>query len=163
MEFFNEGEIDETPGSLAATFITFGKFLKGLSIFHLIGCRYILTNCYSKFSVLNIAFTLSILGFLIMHITLVGANTSTIEVIIYVSLCCQVISKRLVFTCFIFQAYEKKTSPKWCYDLGWKKNFEQVNSFFFHPERFTFDFYTFSYFCMFHPISGRLFKYLSIT
>ncbi|MBA0820562.1 hypothetical protein Gohar_019625 [Gossypium harknessii] len=75
MEFFNEGEIDETPGSLAATFITF---------------------------VLNIAFTLSILGFLIMHITLVGANTSTIE------------------------AYEKKTSPKWRYDLGWKKNFEQV-------------------------------------
>ncbi|XVF52704.1 hypothetical protein PTKIN_Ptkin05aG0039900 [Pterospermum kingtungense] len=77
MEFFNDGEIVETPGTLAATFITF---------------------------VLNIAFVLSILGFLIMHISLVGANTTTIE------------------------AYEKKTSPKWRYDLGWKKNFEQVTS-----------------------------------
>ncbi|KAK6251191.1 Palmitoyltransferase [Theobroma cacao] len=75
IEFFNDGEIAETPGTLAATFITF---------------------------VLNIAFALSILGFLIMHITLVGANTTTIE------------------------AYEKKTTPKWRYDLGWKKNFEQV-------------------------------------
>ncbi|XWS38497.1 hypothetical protein CRYUN_Cryun19dG0136300 [Craigia yunnanensis] len=75
MEFFNDGEIAETPGTLAATFITF---------------------------VLNIAFALSILGFLIMHITLVGANTTTIE------------------------AYEKKTTPKWRYDLGRKKNFEQV-------------------------------------
>lgn len=25
------------------------------------------------------------------------------------------------------QAYEKKTSPKWPYDLGRKKNFEQVS------------------------------------
>ncbi|XWS61907.1 hypothetical protein CRYUN_Cryun07bG0164700 [Craigia yunnanensis] len=75
MEFFNDGEITETPGTLAATFITL---------------------------VLNIAFALSVLGFLIMHITLVGANTTTIE------------------------AYEKKTTPMWRYDLGWKKNFEQV-------------------------------------
>ncbi|XVF10758.1 hypothetical protein REPUB_Repub07fG0210400 [Reevesia pubescens] len=67
--------IAETPGTLAATFVAF---------------------------VLNLAFALSVLGFLIMHITLVGANTTTIE------------------------AYEKKTTPKWRYDLGWKKNFEQV-------------------------------------
>lgn len=26
------------------------------------------------------------------------------------------------------QAYEKKTSPKWRYDLGRKKNFEQVGT-----------------------------------
>jgi hypothetical protein len=26
------------------------------------------------------------------------------------------------------QAYEKKTTPKWRYDLGRKKNFEQVGS-----------------------------------
>ncbi|XP_039007361.1 probable protein S-acyltransferase 14 [Hibiscus syriacus] len=75
MEFFNDGEIDETPVSLVATFITF---------------------------VLNLAFALSILGFLIMHIALVGGNTTTIE------------------------AYENKTSPKWRYDLGWKNNFQQV-------------------------------------
>lgn len=27
------------------------------------------------------------------------------------------------------QAYEKKTTPKWRYDLGRKKNFEQVTVF----------------------------------
>ncbi|KAG5231241.1 protein S-acyltransferase [Salix suchowensis] len=54
------------------------------------------------FLLLNLAFALSVLGFLIMHISLVCANTTTIE------------------------AYEKKTTPKWRYDLGRKKNFEQV-------------------------------------
>ncbi|CAB4269741.1 unnamed protein product [Prunus armeniaca] len=70
-----EGEIPGTPSTLATTFLAF---------------------------VLNLAFALSVLGFLIMHISLVAANTTTIE------------------------AYEKKTSPKWRYDLGRKKNFEQV-------------------------------------
>ncbi|KAK9094613.1 hypothetical protein Scep_026082 [Stephania cephalantha] len=73
--FFSDGEIPGTPGTLATTFLAF---------------------------VLNFAFALSVLGFLIMHISLVARNTTTIE------------------------AYEKRTSPKWCYDLGRKKNFEQV-------------------------------------
>ncbi|RWR87544.1 DHHC-type zinc finger family protein isoform 1 [Cinnamomum micranthum f. kanehirae] len=73
--FFSDGEIPGTPGTLATTFLAF---------------------------VLNLAFALSVLGFLIMHISLVLANTTTIE------------------------AYEKKTTPKWRYDLGRKKNFEQV-------------------------------------
>ncbi|KAJ6390950.1 hypothetical protein OIU77_025039 [Salix suchowensis] len=73
--FFSDGEIPGTPGTLATTFLAF---------------------------VLNLAFALSVLGFLIMHISLVSANTTTIE------------------------AYEKKTTPKWRYDLGRKKNFEQV-------------------------------------
>ncbi|XP_023540924.1 probable protein S-acyltransferase 14 [Cucurbita pepo subsp. pepo] len=73
--FFSEGEIPGTPGTLATTFITF---------------------------VLNLAFALSVMGFLIMHISLVAANTTTIE------------------------AYEKKTTPKWRYDLGRRRNFEQV-------------------------------------
>ncbi|KAH7668328.1 palmitoyltransferase protein [Dioscorea alata] len=73
--FFGDGEIPGTPGTLATTFLTF---------------------------VLNLAFTLSVLGFLIMHASLVAANTTTIE------------------------AYEKKTTPKWRYDLGRRKNFEQV-------------------------------------
>ncbi|KAJ8465037.1 hypothetical protein OPV22_027589 [Ensete ventricosum] len=73
--FFKDVEIPGTPGTLAATFITF---------------------------VLNLAFALSVLGFLVMHISLVMKNTTTIE------------------------AYEKKTTPKWKYDLGRKKNFEQV-------------------------------------
>ncbi|RDY00319.1 putative protein S-acyltransferase 14 [Mucuna pruriens] len=64
--FFSDGEIPGTPGSLATTFLAF---------------------------VLNLAFALSVLGFLIMHISL---------------------------------AYEKKTTPKWRYDLGRRKNFEQV-------------------------------------
>lgn len=73
--FFNEGEIPASPGSLATTFLTF---------------------------VLNLAFALSVLGLLVMHLSLVTANTTTIE------------------------AYEKKTTPKWRYDLGRRKNFEQV-------------------------------------
>ncbi|XP_077245135.1 putative protein S-acyltransferase 14 [Tasmannia lanceolata] len=73
--FFSDGEIPGTPGTLATTFLAF---------------------------VLNLAFSLSVLGFLIMHISLVAGNTTTIE------------------------AYEKKTTPKWRYDLGRRKNFEQV-------------------------------------
>ncbi|KAL3738797.1 hypothetical protein ACJRO7_020208 [Eucalyptus globulus] len=73
--FFSDGEIPGTPGTLATTFLAF---------------------------VLNLAFALSVLGFLVMHISLVSANTTTIE------------------------AYEKKTTPKWRYDLGRRKNFEQV-------------------------------------
>ncbi|KAE9444906.1 hypothetical protein C3L33_23196, partial [Rhododendron williamsianum] len=75
--FFSDDEIPGTPSMLATTFLAF---------------------------VLNLAFALSVLGFLIMHISLVAANTTTIE------------------------AYEKKTTPKWRYDLGRKKNFEQVGS-----------------------------------
>ncbi|KMZ63046.1 putative Palmitoyltransferase [Zostera marina] len=73
--FFNDGEIPGTPGTLATTFLAF---------------------------VLDLAFALSVMGFLIMHISLVASNTTTIE------------------------AYEKKASPKWRYDLGRKRNFEQV-------------------------------------
>ncbi|CAL9088279.1 DHHC palmitoyltransferase [Musa troglodytarum] len=73
--FFKDVEIPGTPGTLATTFLTF---------------------------VLNLAFALSVLGFLIMHVSLVAKNTTTIE------------------------AYEKKATPRWKYDLGRKKNFEQV-------------------------------------
>lgn len=52
--------------------------------------------------ILNVAFALSLLGFLILHTSLVMANTTTIEV------------------------YEKKKSSRWRYDMGRRKNFEQV-------------------------------------
>ncbi|KAL9350100.1 hypothetical protein Peur_057355 [Populus x canadensis] len=73
--FFTDGVINGTSGTLVATFVTF---------------------------VLNLSFALSIMGFLVMHISLVLGNTTTIE------------------------AFEKKTNPKWRYDLGRRKNFEQV-------------------------------------
>ncbi|KAK3145174.1 hypothetical protein QOZ80_4AG0324570 [Eleusine coracana subsp. coracana] len=73
--FFSDVEIPGSPAALATTFLTF---------------------------VLNLAFSLSVLGFMIMHISLVSANTTTIE------------------------AYEKKTTPHWIYDLGRKRNFAQV-------------------------------------
>ncbi|KAK3435073.1 probable protein S-acyltransferase 14 [Eucalyptus grandis] len=73
--FFTDGDIPDTPGTLATTFLSF---------------------------VLNLAFSLSVFGFLILHMSLVAANTTTIE------------------------AYEKKTTTKWHFDLGRKRNFEQV-------------------------------------
>ncbi|XP_074263192.1 putative protein S-acyltransferase 14 [Silene latifolia] len=73
--FFSDEELPVTPSSLATTFLAF---------------------------VLNMAFALSVMGFLIMHVSLVAGNTTTIE------------------------AYEKRSTPKWRYDLGKKKNFQQV-------------------------------------
>ncbi|RZC69601.1 hypothetical protein C5167_032736 [Papaver somniferum] len=52
--------------------------------------------------VINLAFALSLLCFVIMHTSLLLSNTTTIEV------------------------YEKKRAVRWKYDLGRKKNFEQV-------------------------------------
>uniref|UniRef100_A0A0R0F2S0 S-acyltransferase n=2 Tax=Glycine subgen. Soja TaxID=1462606 RepID=A0A0R0F2S0_SOYBN len=51
--FFTDEEIPGTPGTLATTFLTF---------------------------VLNLAFSLSVLGFLVLHMSLVASNTTTIEV-----------------------------------------------------------------------------------
>ncbi|XP_059318154.1 probable protein S-acyltransferase 12 isoform X2 [Lycium ferocissimum] len=52
--------------------------------------------------VLNLAFSLSLLCFVIMHASLLSSNTTSVEV------------------------YEKKKTVQWKYDLGWKRNFEQV-------------------------------------
>lgn len=52
--------------------------------------------------VLNVAFALSLLGFLILHANLLASNTTTIE------------------------AHEKKHTPRWRYDLGVQENFRQV-------------------------------------
>ncbi|KAH7292242.1 hypothetical protein KP509_29G058700 [Ceratopteris richardii] len=74
--FFSDVEEDSgSPGKLAAIFIGF---------------------------VLNLAFALSVLGFLVMHASLVAGNSTTIE------------------------AYEKRVPSRWKYDLGRKRNFEQV-------------------------------------
>lgn len=47
---------------------------------NLIGCICISKTIVVLSAVLNLAFALSVLGFLIMHISLVAANTTTIEV-----------------------------------------------------------------------------------
>ncbi|XP_066394815.1 probable protein S-acyltransferase 12 isoform X1 [Miscanthus floridulus] len=52
--------------------------------------------------VLNLAFALSLLCFIGMHTSLVTRNTTSIEV------------------------YDRKKSVSWKYDLGWKRNLEQV-------------------------------------
>ncbi|KAL7158976.1 hypothetical protein ABFS83_02G179300 [Erythranthe nasuta] len=52
--------------------------------------------------VLNLAFALSLLCFVVMHISLLLSNTTSVEV------------------------HEKKKGMQWKYDLGWKKNIEQV-------------------------------------
>ncbi|BAT87806.1 protein S-acyltransferase [Vigna angularis] len=53
-------------------------------------------------SILNLAFALSLLCFVVMHISLLLSNTTSVEV------------------------HEKKKGVRWMYDLGWKRNFEQV-------------------------------------
>ncbi|GBG65899.1 hypothetical protein CBR_g54190 [Chara braunii] len=52
--------------------------------------------------VFNLAFALSVLSFLLMHLSLVSNNTTTIE------------------------AYEKNISSRWRYDIGRRRNWEQV-------------------------------------
>ncbi|KAI3711493.1 hypothetical protein L2E82_41617 [Cichorium intybus] len=76
MKFFKEAKgHSNSPSDLALTFLTF---------------------------VLNLAFALSLLCFIIMHASLLSSNTTSVEV------------------------YEKKGVVRWKYDLGRKKNFEQV-------------------------------------
>ncbi|KAL3517330.1 hypothetical protein ACH5RR_024232 [Cinchona calisaya] len=75
-----------SPGNLAVTFLAF---------------------------VLNLAFALSLLCFVIMHTSLLLSNTTSVEV------------------------YEKKKAVRWRYDVGRKRNFEQVfgtkKMFWFFP------------------------------
>ncbi|KAM3746660.1 hypothetical protein ACB098_06G218100 [Castanea mollissima] len=76
IQFFSEAiNHSSSPGNLAIIFLAF---------------------------VLNLAFALSLLCFIIMHASLVSSNTTSVEV------------------------HEKKKTIRWRYDLGRKKNFEQV-------------------------------------
>lgn len=76
IKFFGDAKNhSSSPGNLATTFLAF---------------------------VLNLAFALSLLCFLVMHASLLFSNTTTIEV------------------------YEKKREIRWKYDMGRRRNFEQV-------------------------------------
>jgi hypothetical protein len=86
LAFFTVDEKNGTPETLVATFVTFGKFDENLyivSIFisFLFPFPFPFPYFYALIiSVLNLSFALSIMGFLIMHISLVLGNTTTIEV-----------------------------------------------------------------------------------
>ncbi|WJZ81142.1 hypothetical protein VitviT2T_000998 [Vitis vinifera] len=54
------------------------------------------------FFVINLAFALSLLCFIVMHVSFLSSNTTSIEV------------------------YDKRRAVRWKYDLGRKTNFEQV-------------------------------------
>ncbi|KAF9669120.1 hypothetical protein SADUNF_Sadunf14G0075000 [Salix dunnii] len=80
--------------------------------------------------VLNLAFALSLLCFLVMHASLLSSNTTSIEVRkkITVIFC---VTAMLIDVCpqaarDHVQVYEKRGAARWKYDLGRKKNFEQV-------------------------------------
>lgn len=85
--FFKDVEMPGTPGTLATTFLAFGMHASLLfenSNFYL-GVLFAFSTfqCTDKdcfVSVLNLAFALSVMGFLIMHLSLVMKNTTTIEV-----------------------------------------------------------------------------------
>ena len=78
VRFFSDGELPGSPGSLATTFLSFGEFLK---IFFYLSAHTLslLLILVILFIVLNMAFAVSVLGFLIMHVSLVFGNTTTIE------------------------------------------------------------------------------------
>ncbi|WVY94033.1 hypothetical protein V8G54_033121 [Vigna mungo] len=75
-----------SPGGFAIIFLASSKFMYSAS----------------RRLVLNLAFALSLLCFVVMHISLLLSNTTSVEV------------------------HEKKKGVRWMYDLGWKRNFEQV-------------------------------------
>lgn len=82
--FFTDGEKNGTPETLVATFVAFGRLDENLyivSIFISFLFPFPFPYFYALIiSVLNLSFALSIMGFLIMHISLVLGNTTTIEV-----------------------------------------------------------------------------------
>jgi palmitoyltransferase len=84
LAFFTVGEKNGTPETLVATFVTFGKLDENLyivSIFISFLFPFPFPYFYALIiAVLNLSFALSIMGFLIMHISLVLGNTTTIEV-----------------------------------------------------------------------------------
>ncbi|KAK6260500.1 Palmitoyltransferase [Theobroma cacao] len=88
INFFDEAKNhSSTPANLAIIFLAFGKLS---------------TQILYLDAVLNLAFALSLLCFLVMHASLLSSNTTSVEV------------------------HEKKGAVRWKYDLGRKKNFDQV-------------------------------------
>lgn len=146
ISFFSEGEIPGTPGTLATTFLAFG--MASLT-YHSDLCN----RLHQHFYVIN---GVSLLQFWIWHLHWVywGFWSCTYRWCLLIPQPLRYCSFLLFILCqrvsggdwgcswctpcllmslliFYFQAYEKKTTPKWRYDLGRKKNFEQVVAFCF--------------------------------
>ncbi|CAB80893.1 AT4g00840 [Arabidopsis thaliana] len=120
IEFFSQAiKHSSSPGKLASLVLAFGEYKrfffsfsfsqKVLSFFlGLIFRLYVSYRFYPLDAVLNFAFVLSLLCFVVMHISLLSSNTTSVEV------------------------HEKNGEVRWKYDLGKKKNFEQVRFYCFH-------------------------------
>ncbi|KAK4488698.1 hypothetical protein RD792_004475 [Penstemon davidsonii] len=96
-----------SPGKLAVTFLAFGNFHYNnhhciiMLNFPFSSMSCFLQNPYLD-AVVNLAFALSLLCFVVMHASLLLSNTTSVEV------------------------HEKRKDVRWKYDLGWKNNIEQV-------------------------------------
>lgn len=86
--FADDGEITGTPATLIATVIAFGKIENKFVSYKILHLIYVYVHflSFKFFSVLNLSFALSIMGFLIMHIMLVLTNKTTIEVISFANI-----------------------------------------------------------------------------
>uniref|UniRef100_A0A6N2MZS3 Protein S-acyltransferase n=1 Tax=Salix viminalis TaxID=40686 RepID=A0A6N2MZS3_SALVM len=94
INFFGEAkDHSSSPSDLAVIFLAFAGHSH---------CSPYVSQIVYLDAVLNLAFALSLLCFLVMHASLLSSNTTSIEV------------------------YEKRGAARWKYDLGRKKNFEQV-------------------------------------
>ncbi|XP_073219838.1 probable protein S-acyltransferase 14 isoform X3 [Cicer arietinum] len=106
--FFSDEDVFVSLTTLAVSFIAFGELLRCNICNSFIAVTqhkhsYLIYNFYYfMHAAFNLVFVLSILGFLIMHVSLVATNTTTTE------------------------AIKTSTTPKWHYNLGWRKNYEQI-------------------------------------
>ncbi|KAK2649985.1 hypothetical protein Ddye_017474 [Dipteronia dyeriana] len=108
IKFFGKArDHSASPANLAVIFLAFSELFRKLFIFHIcvlvLHYRfYVSYRSVYLIAVLNLAFALSLLCFIVMHASLLSSNTTSIEV------------------------HEKKRAVRWKYDIGRKKNFEQV-------------------------------------
>lgn len=136
--FFSDEEIPGTPGTLATTFLAFGMFpISDLMMFSRFSRSHLsidLTNVSSSYRSFKPGICFKRYGFLNYAHFARGCQYHNYRGMLspfFYSLDCFSLVHHMVKLSLVYrfceQAYEKKTSPKWPYDLGRKKNFEQVS------------------------------------
>lgn len=99
IQFFSEAiNHSSSPGNLAIIFLAFGKCFAWIDHFffpfelHVLVSAFSLLPCSLQIvyldAVLNLAFALSLLCFIIMHASLVSSNTTSVEVTNTLFTCC---------------------------------------------------------------------------